>query len=201
MLHLVVLLFLVHINNYTSFSDALDIHNSSTSSTNFGLFSKHGAPLCPYYRQPKDPKCPLTECYWREGEGRVVNSNKVVLLYSHNGLGNQLFQNSFALSVAGALEAELYNTQLPHSLSVRGHYPPNTNDAFELLSKTISSKYLYDHLPLNSSLRQLCENEPFYVTDRPYEVKRGFVNRDAQGKMEALLRDIEPRCIRIVGFG
>ena len=46
----------------------------------------------------------------------------VVLSYGHNGLGNQLYQHSFAYSVAMSLKAKLYIQLIPPELYVGKRY-------------------------------------------------------------------------------
>ena len=43
---------------------------------------------------------------------------RIVLSYGHNGLGNQLYQHSFAYSVAKSLKAKLYIQLIPPELYV-----------------------------------------------------------------------------------
>ena len=175
-------------------------YSTSLNSTTITLLSKEGAGLCEVFYLPD---CKPMECYWHNWKNRKITSNKIVLGYSHNGFGNQLFQNSFAFGVAGALGAKVYIAKIdqPLFLPPGGTVsPPNTHTAYKLMQQILPQEFAYDLLPKDSYIKRLCTAEPYYLSDRPYETKRGSLNENSRHELEIILSDPEPRCIRLCGY-
>ena len=78
--------------------------------------------------------------------------------------------------------------------------PPNTVAGYQLVRQILPSKFEYDLLEANSSYRKVCENEPFFLGDRPFDVRRGIISKDSLAKLTELLNDPNPRCLKLVGY-
>jgi hypothetical protein len=69
----------------------------------------------------------------------ALMKQRVVLSYSHNGFGNQLWEHTVAFMVAESLKARLFISIIPDHLCFDGATPPNTYagmNSMERLSKT-----------------------------------------------------------------
>ncbi len=185
----ILVLCLLHIEAVSA-SPAFSIHNS-TGAGLCQLFAAKGA-------VPWDCKDPL--CHWDTWKDVKAKSNKIVLSYSHNGFGNQLWEHSFGFAVAGALEAKFMVGKIPPSLFIGGYMPPNTDAAFELVTHLLPDEFEFDTLPANSPERKLCENEPLFIGDRPFDLRRGSLSKERFANVTELLNDPNPRCLKLVGY-
>ena len=59
---------------------------------------------------------------------------------------------------------------------------------------------LYDSLSADSYTRQLCDNEPFVVADRPRDWRNRDYATSFKSKLAELIVDPTPRCIRMLGY-
>ncbi len=172
------------------------------NSAPFVLNSEAGAGLCQLFTMKKIGRGPCKEprCHWDTWKDVNVTSNKIVLSYSHNGFGNQLWEHSFAFAVAGALGSRFLVGMIPPSLYIGGYMPPNTPAAFELVNHLLPNEFEYNNLPPNAPERKICEQESFFISDRPKDLRKGSISRDSLQKMIALLSDPKPRCLKLLGY-
>lgn len=139
--------------------------------------------------------------HWDKVTNRNTTNNKIILSYSHNGLGNQMWEHSFAFNVAASLGARLFVALLPPALYPRAVYPENTNSTYEVIKKIVPEEAQFELLPQDSRDRKVCDDEPYYLSDRPFDVRREPRGRmPSKRKIIEILSDTEPRCLRIVGF-
>lgn len=154
--------------------------------------------LCSLFKhiQCDNPSCEMVD--WNLQNN--FTSNKIVLSYGHNGLGNQFYQHSFALSVANAIGARLLVAKIPPTLYLANKEPRHTDVAFELVTQMIPSSNLYENLPMDSYLRKLCTYEAYFLGDRPKDIKNGVGSEASFDKLIQLLSDDQPRCLKLVGY-
>lgn len=92
---------------------------------------------------------------------------RIVLSYSHNGFGNQLWEHTVAFMVAEGMKARLLIGIIPEVLCFDGATPPNTFAGMSAMERLLPDEFEYDTLPSDSWEKQLCEKETFFVSDRP----------------------------------
>lgn len=174
-----------------------------------------GSTLCTYlaYKNVLHRKwfndCGKPTCTWNDWnearEGSVMTKKKgekerYVLSYAHNGFGNQLWEHSVAFMFAEALKARLLIAIIPDNLSPGGVLPPNTWSGMGAMEKLLPSEFLYESLPQNSSIRQTCDNEKFYISDRPVDWRDKNYSTYFRPHMLNLITDDKPRCLKTVGY-
>jgi len=154
-----------------------------------------------HYKTP----CPEPTCSWdswndaKESE-KSKTKQRVVLSYGHNGFGNQLWQHTVAFMVAEQLKARLYIARIPLSLCFDGYTPPNTVAGMSAMERLLPAAFQYQHLSENSSIRQMCETEPFFISDRPRDWRDKNYSANFKTNMLSVINDPKPRCIRMIGY-
>lgn len=134
-------------------------------------------------------------------EAHNNNSNhRIVVSYSHNGFGNQLWEHSVAFMIAEALKARLMVAVIPDTLSPGGFIPPNTWSGMSAMERLLPTEFLYESLPANSPIRSLCEQESFYVSDRPIDWRDKNYSAHFKPHLYDLLKDNKPRCLKLLGY-
>jgi len=130
----------------------------------------------------------------------ALMKQRVVLSYSHNGFGNQLWEHTVAFMVAESLKARLFISIIPDHLCFDGATPPNTYAGMNAMERLLPSEFLYDSLPLNSSYRQLCDSEPFFLSDRPRDWRNNNYTGTFKSNVYDIITDPKPRCIKMLGY-
>lgn len=172
---------------------------------------KVGGTFCKYLATKSQiPKnyfsdCAKPTCHWDSWqEARLGDKNKererYVVSYAHNGFGNQLWQHTVAFMLAESFKARLYIAIIPDVLSPDGVTPPNTFTGMEAMTRLLPSQFLYQSLPMNSSIRQVCDQELFFVADRPRDWRNGTYSSGFKSNLIDLITDKKPRCIKMLGY-
>ena len=128
------------------------------------------------------------------------STHRVVLSYSHNGFGNQLWEHSVAFMIAEALKARLLIAVIPDTLSPGGFIPPNTWSGMSAMERLLPSEFLYESLPAHSPIRAMCESESFFVSDRPIDWRDKNYTAHFKPQLYDLLKDERPRCLKLLGY-
>lgn len=157
-----------------------------------------------YFRDCPEPTCNWDD--WHEALNATANLKKgsykprVIVSYGHNGFGNQLWEHSVAFMIAEALKAKLMIAVIPDSLSPGGYIPPNTWQGMGAMEKLLPTQFLYESLPVNSSIRTMCDQEPFYMSDRPIDWRDRNYTSNFKPRLFDLLNDEKPRCLKLLGY-
>ena len=128
------------------------------------------------------------------------NKERIIVSYSHNGFGNQLWSHTVALQAAESMNAKLYISVIPEEYRPDGQTPPNTWAGFDTLKRLLSSKFMYDSLPEDSYEKQLCDKETFIIADRPRDWRNKEYSSTFKQKLADLLNDPKPRCMKFLGY-
>eukprot|EP01039_Chlorochromonas_danica_P005709 gene5709-6293_t len=154
--------------------------------------------------------CPEQSCVWHDWQSALSSNTssssssqrkeRVVLSYGHNGFGNQLWEHSVAFMIAESLNAKLLVGTIPDQLSPGGFLPPNTWAGMTAMEALLPRDSLFDRLPANDSARLLCEQETFYISDRPIDWKNRNYTSTFRERLVDLLTDPRPRCLRLLGY-
>lgn len=183
-------------------------------SQNFEPFAKDiGGTFCRYlaYQSVLPRKyfndCGEQACIWDEWYNSVYathdgapKSNRIVVSYAHNGFGNQLWEHSVAFMIAESLKAQLYIAVIPDNLSPDGFSPPNTWSGMAAMERMLSKEFQYEYLPADSPVRKICDNEQFYLSDRPFDKRNKNYTENFRSNLYSLLTDKKPRCIKFLGY-
>ena len=153
-------------------------------------------------------ECGEPACSWDDWNEAVHENTKaaaskkkrIVLSYAHNGFGNQLWEHTIAFSIASSMRARLYIAILPESLFIDGAMPPNTFAGMSAMERLLPDEFEYDHLPLNAEDRQVCDNESFFLSDRPRDWRNQNYSANFKSNLYDLITDPRPRCIKMVGY-
>ncbi len=148
---------------------------------------------------------------WRESHlppvhhshDHLINERKnhrIVVSYAHNGFGNQLWQHTFAVMLAQSLNASLYVDVLPEDQRPDGHMPVNTWQGFDTSKRLLPPDLLYENLPENSHVRRVCDEEKFFLADRPRDWRNRDYANSFKTKLSELIVDPKPRCLKLVGY-
>lgn len=170
-----------------------------------------GGTLCTYLatksQLPRDylSKCKKPTCHWDSWQdARMTKKNKekvrYVVSYGHNGFGNQLWQHTVAFMVAESLQARLYVSVLPDSLCLDGVVPPNTFSGNTAIERLLPAQFLYSSLSRNSSIRELCDRENFFLADRPKDWRNGTYSSQFKQNLVDIVTDTNPRCVKMLGY-
>ena len=90
-------------------------------------------------------------------------------------------------------------------LHIDGHIPPNSNNGYTAVTHLLNTSTL-QHSPFNLSHAlsyydyNLCNNEPFYFSDRPYDWLNYSYSSTFQHSAVSLLSSRNPKCVKLVGF-
>ncbi|RYG63673.1 hypothetical protein EON64_15450 [archaeon] len=162
--------------------------------------------------------CGEPACNWNDWQDALSNSTlnpnstatspakshltkqRIVLSYAHNGFGNQLWEHSVAFMIAESLKARLYIAVVPDYLSPGGYLPPNTWTGMGAMERLLPRDFIFENLPANSSIRSLCDQEAFYVSDRPVDWKSRNYSVSFKPNLVDLLTDPKPRCLKLLGY-
>ena len=178
--------------------------------------NKVGATMCKYLAWKMQihhrSDCGEPQCNWdswneaMKTQVKLSNNTvykkkeRIILSYSHNGFGNQLWEHTAAFMAAEAMNARLYIAILPEHLCPDGVMPPNTWAGYDTMKRILPEKFLYESLPADSYEKRLCENEPFYIADRPRDWRNKEYGATFKQKFADILSDPKPRCLRFVGY-
>eukprot|EP00601_Ochromonadales_sp_CCMP2298_P021991 CAMPEP_0173303164 /NCGR_PEP_ID=MMETSP1143-20121109/18744_1 /TAXON_ID=483371 /ORGANISM="non described non described, Strain CCMP2298" /LENGTH=872 /DNA_ID=CAMNT_0014243857 /DNA_START=97 /DNA_END=2716 /DNA_ORIENTATION=+ len=145
--------------------------------------------------------CGEPSCNWDDWtDAKVQSSKRVVVSYGHNGFGNQLWEHSVAFMVAESLQAQMLVAIIPDDLSPNGYIPPNSWQGMAAMERMLPPQFLYESLPLNSSIRALCDAETFVVADRPIDWRNSNYTSHFKQQVLDIIQDPNPRCIKLVGY-
>lgn len=147
--------------------------------------------------------CPDQQCSgekWVQRTNHKENPQRVVLSYAHNGFGNQLWEHTVAFMIAESLNAQLYIAVIPDSLSPGGYIPPNSWTGYNALEQILPADFIYEGLAENSSIRALCDNETFVLSDRMHEWKNRNYTAHFKQSVYDMVTDPKPRCLKMIGY-
>lgn len=150
--------------------------------------------------------CGPPACGWDDWKDALNTTmapanQKVIVSYSHNGFGNQLWEHSVAFMVAESLKAKLLIAVIPDSLSPNGYIPPNTWSGMNAMERLLPKEFLYESLPADSPIRTMCDNEPFFASDRPFDWRNRNYSANFRPQLYDILTDnSKPRCLKLVGY-
>jgi hypothetical protein len=152
--------------------------------------------------------CPETKCgfdEWSDALAQAVakkdtQHQRVILSFSHNGFGNQLWEHTFAFMIAVSMKAKLMIGMIPDYLSFDGVTPPNTFAGMHAMTRLLPDNVQYDRLPLDHPTRQLCDNETFFISDRPRDWRDRNYATSFKSNMHSILTDKNPRCLKFIGY-
>ncbi len=128
------------------------------------------------------------------------NKERIIVSYSHNGFGNQLWSHTVALMAAESMNAKFYISNLPEDLRPDGQMPPNTWAGFDTVKRILPSKFIFDSLPEDSYEKELCDKETFIIADRPRDWRNKEYGSTFKQKLSDLLNDPNPRCMKFLGY-
>jgi hypothetical protein len=149
--------------------------------------------------------CEAPTCHWdswqdAKSEKKSKEKERYVVSYGHNGFGNQLWQHTVAFMVAESLKAKLFIAIIPDTLSPDGVTPPNTFVGFAAMERLLPNQFLYQQLPANHSIREICDKENFYLADRPRDWKNDKYTSGFKSNLQNLITDKNPRCVKMLGY-
>ncbi len=170
-----------------------------------------GAALCSHFQKIKimtgnHRDCSVPSCLWDDwnhikGHGSLATSEeKVILSYGHNGMGNQLWQHTFAFMVAESFGARLLITPITSDLAPNGFTPPNTWEGVHAIRHILPDEFNYEKLPSNHSIRKMCEEEKFVISDRKIDHNSVQYKDTVKKKFLDIWWSKEPRCLKSVGY-
>lgn len=184
-----------------------------TQAQNLAPYAKEVGPTWCYYLAMKSqlPRKFFTECgqptcswdSWHDNLAKKPAANtkeRYVLSYAHNGFGNQLWQHTIAFMIAESLQARFFIQAVPDILCPDGVSPPNTWKGMGAMQKLLPEVFLYDALPRDSPIRQLCDGESFFLADRPRDWRNGSYTGSFKSNIHSLVTDKSPRCIKLLGY-
>lgn len=153
-----------------------------------------------FHNDCEQPTCSWDS--WQDAKSEKKNKEKerFVVSYAHNGFGNQLWQHTVAFMVAESLKAKLYIAIIPDTLSPDGVTPPNTFTGMSAMERLLPNQFLYQNLPMNSSIRRTCDEENFYLADRPRDWRNGTYSSGFKTNLLDLIVDPKPRCVKMLGY-
>ena len=131
---------------------------------------------------------------------RNKSSNKYVVSYAHNGFGNQLWEHSIAFMIAESIQAKFFIAIIPDNLSPGGFLPPNTWAGISVMEKLLPKHLMYENLPIDSSVRKVCDSEDFYLSDRPIDWRNKNYTNNFRPNLYNILKDNNPRCLKFLGY-
>ena len=102
--------------------------------------------------------------------------------------------------IAESLGARLLIDTIPDNLCFDGVMPPNTFNGMATMEKLLPKEFLYDQLSPDAIERQICENETYYLSDRPRDMRNSNYSRQLKPFIKQLMIDPEPRCIKMIGY-
>jgi hypothetical protein len=172
--------------NWDTWQDAL------RSTDHESAFGQAGASGAHHYKATKQVDS--------SGMKKKSQQNRVLVSYGHNGFGNQLWQHTVAFMIAESLNAKLFIAIIPDEMSPSGGKPPNTWAGMAAMEKILPPEFLYENLPKNSSIRSLCDQEDWYVKDRPIDWRDRNYTTHFKPNLWNLITDTGPRCIKMLGY-
>lgn len=125
---------------------------------------------------------------------------RVVLSYSHNGFGNQLWEHNFAFMLAQSLNATLLVDVLAEEHRPDGMMPQNTWQGYDTMKRLLPPELLFENLPKDSYTRKLCDEEKFVLADRPRDWRNREYSTSFKSKLSDLIVDPKPRCLKVMGY-
>lgn len=150
-------------------------------------------------------ECAEPVCNWDDWQNAITNAtlgpgSRIVLSYGHNGFGNQLWQHSVAFMIAENMHARLLVAMIPDFLSPGGYLPPNTMSGMSAMERLLPDEFEFESLHQNSSIRHLCDQETFFVSDRPVDWRNHNYSSNFRQNLLNLLSDPNPRCLKFIGY-
>ena len=90
-------------------------------------------------------------------------------------------------------------------LCIDDHIPPNSNIGYTAITHLLNtSSFQHSLFNLSHSFSHydynLCNNEPFYFSDRPFDWLNYSYSSTFQHKAITLLASRNPKCVKLVGF-
>lgn len=175
------------------------------------LVKEIGGTFCKYLvQQSQLPRnyhfdCEQPTCHWNswqdaKDEKKNKDKERYVLSYGHNGFGNQLWQHTAAFMIAESLKAKLFIAQIPDALSPGGVSPPNTFTGMAAMERLLPKQFHYQHLPMDSPIRNVCDKELFYLSDRKPDWKNKNYSENFRSNVVSIVTDNKPRCIKMLGY-
>lgn len=149
--------------------------------------------------------CEQPSCHWdswqdAKEEKKNKEKERYVVSYAHNGFGNQLWQHTVAFMVAESLKAKFYIAIIPDTLSPGGVTPPNTFNGMNAMERLLPKNFIYHLLPGNSTIRSICDQENFYLADRPYDWRNSTYSQGFKSNVANIITDKNPRCVKLLGY-
>ena len=209
---------LLHAMRYTASNISSPIVSNENISS---VVTEIGGTFCSYFAAKsfhfKIPRklfaaCEEQSCNWDSWQHALIFPKKsqrkrVVLSYAHNGFGNQLWEHTVAFMFAESMQAKLLIAPVPstlcpdHLYSTSGPcFPPHTLEGIAAMTRMLPDDFEYDMLPVNSSIRKLCEKEKFFFSDRPRDWRESRYKETFIKNAWDILTDPNPRCIKILGY-
>lgn len=161
-------------------------------------------------------QCPTSTCAWdtwydafKGSYSNITNNNdsyynnkkrRVVLSYAHNGFGNQLWQHTVAFMIAESLHAKLYFSVIPDNLCFDGVMPPNTWAGMHAMERLLPEPFQYQLLHQNHTDRMLCDEEPYYISDRPRDWRNNDYKNTFKESLNRVLTADKPQCLKFLGY-
>lgn len=125
---------------------------------------------------------------------------RIILSYSHNGFGNQIWEHTVAFMIAESLKARMFISIIPDDLCIDNYMPPNTFAGYATMEKLLPAEFIYNNMPIDDPIRVICDNEPFFLSDRPRDWRNQTYANNFKSHLMNLLTDPKPRCIKLLGY-
>jgi hypothetical protein len=151
-------------------------------------------------------ECAEPTCTWDDWQNAITNTSlgpksRIVLSYGHNGFGNQLWQHSVAFMIAESMKARLLIAMIPDSLSPGGYLPPNTISGMSAMERLLPDDFEFESLSSDSPIRKICDQETFFISDRPVDWRDRNYSANFRSNLHNLLADNSaPRCLKMIGY-
>lgn len=155
-----------------------------------------------WFRDCAQPTCGWDD--WNDALNKSavgpVKKQRVVLSYSHNGFGNQLWEHTIAFMVAESLKARLLIATIPDNLCFDGATPPNTFAGMNAMERLLPDEFKYDALPQDAPERKLCDQESFFLSDRPRDWRNHNYSSHFKENIHEILSSEKPKCVKMLGY-
>ncbi len=125
-----------------------------------------------------------------------------MLSMGHNGMGNQLWQHTFAFLIAERWGAKVLIAPLPEDMAADNFIPGNTWVGIDAIRSILPEEYDYNKLSSNHSIKKMCDDESFWISDRKRAVNINTATYKERFKdyFFKMWWDTNPRCMKLVGF-
>ena len=188
---------------------------SMALSQDLSIFIKEiGSTFCQYLAMKSQVhrkmlhQCGQPTCSWDDrnhatnatSTGATGKKERYILSYSHNGFGNQLWEHTIAFMIAESLKAKLYIAIIPDNLCFDGATPPNTFAGMSAMERLLPDEFKYDLLPANSPVRKVCDQESFFMSDRPRDWRNHTYSALFKPSLHDILSSPNAKCIKMLGY-